>query len=200
SSAHCTPPASSKKRSSTSVSCVGITPRIFCDASRYSTIWRAADSGTPGISPASHAVASRASASRPPTSRRSRDTSCDNSGVRPGASPRQTGIEGGCPRAPAPPPPRRESLGEHLHHGVEVLARDVAVRVRPPHHLEQRILLPLVACHRRHDLLSQDVERVRRNDQPVELALVRGPHQRGTLDQLVARQREQPTLGHGGEV
>src|SRR5213595_776526 len=85
-STSCIPPASSKKRSSTSVSCVGITPRIFCDASRYSTIWRAAGSGTPGISPASHAVASRASASRPPTSRRSRDTSCDNSGVRPGAA------------------------------------------------------------------------------------------------------------------
>ena len=102
-------------------------------------------------------------------------------------------------RAP-PTPPRRESLGEHLHHGVEVLARDVAVRVRPPHHLEQRILLPLLACHRRHDLLGQDVERVRRDDQPVELALVRGPNQRGTLDQLVARQREQPALGHGGEV
>src|SRR2546429_556966 len=102
-------------------------------------------------------------------------------------------------RAP-PPPPRRVSLGEHLHHGVEVLARDVVVRVRPPHRLEQRILLPLLACHRRHDLLGQDVERVRRDDQPVELALVRRPHQRGTLDQLVARQREQPALGHGGEV
>src|SRR2546427_1247989 len=47
-------------------------------------------------------------------------------------------------------------------------------------HLEQRILLPLLACHRRHDLLGQDVERVRRDDQPVELALLRGPHQRGT--------------------
>src|SRR2546429_1943722 len=80
-------------------------------------------------------------------------------------------------RAP-PPSPRRESLGEHLHHGVEVLARDVAVRVRPPHRLEQRILLPLLACHRRHDLLGQDVERVRRDDQPVELALVRRPQDR----------------------
>src|SRR5213595_2541041 len=98
-STSCIPPASSKKRSSTSVCCVGMTPRILCDASRYSTTCRAAASGRPGISPPSQASASVIFPSRLAMSWRSRDTCTDSSGVRPGASPVQKGMEGGCPCA-----------------------------------------------------------------------------------------------------
>ena len=72
--------------------------------------------------------------------------------------------------------------------------------MRAAHQLVQPIFLPLVARRGCDDLLGQDVERVLGDDQPVELPLVRRAHQRGALEQLVARQREQPPFGDGGEV
>src|SRR5436189_143790 len=81
-STSCIPPASSKNRSTTIVCCVGITPRICFEAARYSTIWRAAGSGSPGISRPTHATADWGSASRSEMSWRSRDTASDSSAVR----------------------------------------------------------------------------------------------------------------------
>ena len=100
----------------------------------------------------------------------------------------------------APAAPRGEALGEHLHDVVEVLAREVAVGIGAAHELVQRPFVPLFACHRRHELLSQDVERAPRDDQPVEPALARGADQRRALDQLVTRQRKDPPLGYRSEV
>ena len=102
------PPLSSKKRSSTSASCVGITPSARSEAARYSTAWRAAASPTPGIE-ASQAVTRgdarcrrrhrSATARRCDTSPRRSDTARDSSSLRAGASPSQNGIVGGAPRA-----------------------------------------------------------------------------------------------------
>ena len=100
----------------------------------------------------------------------------------------------------AAPAPGREPVGEHLHHRIEVFAREIAVRVGPAHQLVQRRLVPLFARHRRDHLLRENVERVVRDDQPVELPLARRPQQRRALDQLVARQRKHPSLGHGGQM
>src|SRR6266702_4217734 len=199
-STSCIPPASSKKRSSTRVCWVGMTPRVRFDASRYSTSCRAAGSGKPPISPTSHAMAPPGSASRSATSWRSRETSSESSDVRPGASPSQNGIEGGCPCASATRTPRREPVREHVHDVVKIRARDVAVRIRAAHELVQRGFVPLLAGHGRDDLLRQDVERVLRDDQPVESPLARGAHQGSAFDQLVPRQREQPPLGNRGQV
>ena len=87
----------------------------------------------------------------------------------------------------APPSARREALGQHLHDGVEVLPREVTVRIGAAHQVEERILLPFLAGHGRDDLLRENVERVVRDDQPVERPPARGPHERGALDQLVTR-------------
>ena len=94
----------------------------------------------------------------------------------------------------APAPARGEPLREHLYDVVEILAGEVAVGVGAAHQLVQRRLVPVVGCHSRHDLLGEDVERVAGDDQPVEPALRGRPYEGGALDQLVARQREQPSL------
>ncbi len=100
----------------------------------------------------------------------------------------------------APAAAGREALREHLDDVVEVPALEIAVGVGAAHQLVQRAVVPLFARDCRYDLLRQDVERMPGDDQPVQLALPRGPQQRRALDQLVARQREQPPLRHGGEM
>ncbi len=90
----CIPPLSSKKRSRMTRRCVGTAPRAFFPASTYSASCTAAASGR--ASP--HSACSDAAAS--PFSR-SVPISAASSRVRPGASPSQNGIEGGCPLASA---------------------------------------------------------------------------------------------------
>ena len=97
-STSCIPPASSKKRSATSVSWVGSAPSAARPAARYSTACRAPASGM-APSEASQAMAASRSPSRASISARSRDTSCESSALRPGASPFQKGTPGGAPCA-----------------------------------------------------------------------------------------------------
>ena len=95
----------------------------------------------------------------------------------------------------APAAPGAEAFGQHADHGREILARQRAVR---PGAADQRIQLVLVPFARRDlgdDLLRQHVERLLGDRQPVELAAAHAVEQRRALDQLVAREREQPALG-----
>ena len=55
--------------------------------------------------------------------------------------------------------------------------------------------MPFARGHFRDDLLGQHVERLFRNDKPVELAAANAVEQRRTLHQLVAGQRKEPPLG-----
>ena len=96
---------------------------------------------------------------------------------------------------PAPPAPGDEALGDHLHHLVEVLARQLPVRVRAAPEAEELILGPGFARRLGHRLLRQHVERLRHHHEPVQLSVVHGPHQRRALDQIVAREREQAAPG-----
>ena len=96
---------------------------------------------------------------------------------------------------PPPPAPGDEALGDHLHHLVEVLARQLPVRVRAAPEAEELILGPRFARRLGHRLLRQHVERLRHHHEPVQLPLVHGPHQRRALDQIVAREREQASPG-----
>ena len=104
----CIPPASSKKRSMTGLSAVGIAPSAAWPAARYSTSWRAAAGGKPISSPtrpatvstaAAGSAVSAASRTRRPTIARKRDTAADSAALRAGASPSQNGMVGGCPPA-----------------------------------------------------------------------------------------------------
>ncbi|HZD19902.1 MAG TPA: hypothetical protein VE325_04455, partial [Burkholderiales bacterium] len=96
----CMPPASSKNRSSTSVSWVGSVPSAARAEARYSTSWRAAASAMPTSSTSHRSVSASGSAeSRAATSVRRRDTDAESSSLRPGASPSQNGMVGDNPSA-----------------------------------------------------------------------------------------------------
>ena len=97
-------------------------------------------------------------------------------------------------------PPRRDALGEHVHDLVEVLAvrarRTGAARRQSS---KSAVLVLLLAGADRHDLLGQDVERRAAQGEAVDLAAARRAHQRRALDELVAREREEPALGRGDQ-
>src|ERR1043165_4411973 len=61
---------------------------------------------------------------------------------------------------------------------------------------EQLVLIPLFGGATRHDLLRENVERIARNFEAVELALAHCMHQSRALDQLVPGGREQTAARH----
>ena len=90
-----------------------------------------------------------------------------------------------------------DALGQHVDDGVEIAARQIGVAIGAANQREQIVLLPVLGgCHR-DDLLRQHVERRRRDQQAIELALRNRSHQRRAFDQLVARGREDPPLRLG---
>ena len=96
---------------------------------------------------------------------------------------------------PAPAAPRGEAVGQHGHDLVEPGALQRPVRPGAAQEGVELVLLPLPRRHLGHDLLGQHVERLRGEDDPVQLAALGGIDQRRALHEIVARQREQPALG-----
>ncbi len=78
---------------------------------------------------------------------------------------------------------------------MELLSRQVAIGIGAADELEERLLSPFLASDAGDDLLGQDVKGLLRDLEPVQLPPPDGIDQRGHLDQLVARQREEPPLG-----
>ena len=282
----CMPPASSKKRSSTIVSCVGRQPSAALAARRYSTSCSAAASAMPisSISQRNVRFPSTSPCSRSATSARKRETAADSSSLRPGASPSQNGnawrravgilhahdaalhaqdavgriaeLEhvaghaldgpvlvhgaddlalglqqhlvvgvvgdgaargergeaGAAPAAQqtvhgivvdqraAPPAPAAEALGQHADHGRVVLARQLPIGPRPPEQREQLVLAAFARADLGHDLLRQHVERLLGDHEPVQLAAVGAVDERRAFDEVVAREREQPTLRRAADL
>src|SRR5215470_18819264 len=99
----------------------------------------------------------------------------------------------------APTAPRAEPLGKHFDGGGKIRALQLPVR---PGTADQRIELVFVPFLRRRlgdDLLRKHIERLLGDRQPVELAASHTVEKRGTLDQLVARQWEQPAFRRSGD-
>ena len=90
--------------------------------------------------------------------------------------------------------PGRESAGEHGQELSPSLASQVAVGPGPAHDREQRVLAPVLGRDHRDDLLREDVERMSRHAQPIELAASHRVEDRGALDQFVPRERKQPSF------
>ena len=88
--------------------------------------------------------------------------------------------------------PGAVTLGQHPHHFGERLAREIAIRIRAPEHVEQLAFMAFAAGDFRHDLLRQHVQRGRRDAQGVEFAAAHRVQQCRAFDQVVARGREQP--------
>ena len=90
--------------------------------------------------------------------------------------------------------------GQHLHHRVELFAPQLPVGVRPAVGREQIVGLPLRGAGLGHDLLRQDVERLQRHLDPVQLPRLHRHQQGRAFHQFVAGQREQAPLGGPGDV
>jgi hypothetical protein len=96
--------------------------------------------------------------------------------------------------------PRRDAVGEHGDHGIEVVSGEVAKGIGAPDQLPQRLDLDLaLARGHRDDLLGEDVERVLGDGQAVELAGLDRAHGGGALHQLVAGEREQDAFRQRAE-
>jgi hypothetical protein len=89
---------------------------------------------------------------------------------------------------------RGESFGDHAHDRQVLVAGQRRIRLRPRENVEQRTLAPLGRRHLGDDLLREHVERLRRDREAIELAAAHRIEERRALDELVARQREEPRL------
>ena len=129
------------------------------------------------------------------------DGAATGDGGQPGATPRpqpvvhRITVQIGA----ASPAPCADALGEHPHHVIEVLARQLPVRPCAGDEGEELLLAIFARRHLGHDLLRQHVERVRRDAQLIELLAAHRIEQRDRFDQLVAARREQPALRHAAD-
>src|SRR5512138_3240652 len=89
---------------------------------------------------------------------------------------------------------RGKPFGQHAHDTVECLARKRTIRIGSASQLEQLALGAFSSCALCNDVLREHVDSVLRDFQSVQLAPAHGIEQRCALDEVVARQREQPTL------
>src|SRR5262249_10533547 len=90
--------------------------------------------------------------------------------------------------------PCAEPLGQHRHRSGKILARQVAER---PGGADQAAEGGLAPCRRRNPgdkLLSEGGEGAFGDRQAIELAAAHAVEQRGTLDQLIPRQRKEPAF------
>ena len=94
---------------------------------------------------------------------------------------------------------RREAVGGHRDHGIEIVAREVAVGPRAAHQGEELVFGVLAARGFGDDLLGEHVERRIVRDDAIELAGSNGAQKRRALDEIVARGREQPSFGGAGD-
>ena len=93
------------------------------------------------------------------------------------------------------PAARAVAFGEHAQHLIELCPLKLAIPVRPAHQGEQLLLRPLACSDLCHDLLCEHVEGLARHHEPVELAAAHRGDERGAFDEVIAREREQPSLG-----
>src|SRR5262245_52356815 len=72
----------------------------------------------------------------------------------------------------------RVALSQHSNDGIEIVPPEIAIRIGVANHFIKRVLGPLIGCNRGDDLLSQDVQRLLRYAEPVQLAPAHGVNQR----------------------
>jgi hypothetical protein len=89
---------------------------------------------------------------------------------------------------------RAEALGDHAHYGQILVARQARVGIGASEDAEQLLFVPVARRHLGHDLLGENVERLRRYRDAVELAAPHCVEERRAFHQLVARQREKARL------
>src|ERR1700686_572302 len=89
-----------------------------------------------------------------------------------------------------------ETLGQHGHDGRKIRPRQRAIGPSAADERIELVLAPFLRGDLGDDLLREDVERLLRDAEPIEFAAVNAVDEGRALHQLVAREREQPALGH----
>ena len=92
-----------------------------------------------------------------------------------------------------------DTFGQHAHHGVEIRAREIAVRICAPNQCEQLVLAVFARGYFGHDLLREYVEWMLRDVQAVELTAPHGVEQRHAIHQLIAAARKDASLRHAAD-
>ena len=90
----------------------------------------------------------------------------------------------------------RDTLGVHLDQRIEFGPWKRAVWPGSPDQRVRVVLREILARRHRHELLGEHVEGPLRNRGFLEIAAADPAHQRGALDELVARRRKQAPLGY----
>src|SRR5207253_887406 len=141
------PPASSKKRSRTMVSCVGRQPSAACPAARYST-----------NSSAAAGIIANSSISQLQV------VLLDRTRLRLAAAAAQHPVDAVMmDERTAPAAAGAEAVGQHLHDSRKILPRQVPIRPCSPHQRAKLVLAIFTCCDLGDDLLRQHVERLLRN-------------------------------------
>ena len=97
------------------------------------------------------------------------------------------------------PRPVCDAVGHEVDRPRRTAARvELGERRGPAHEREEVVGAPLLRAGLGDDLLREDVERQARELDGVERARVHRGEERGALDELVARQREEPALRRAG--
>ena len=78
--------------------------------------------------------------------------------------------------------PGRVAGREHRDDVVELLAREIAIRIGAAQEVEERVLVPFLGGRFGDDLLREHVERLLRDADAVELAVPHGAHHRRAFD------------------
>ena len=91
--------------------------------------------------------------------------------------------------------------GEHVQHGAVGARRQIAVGIGAAQHSVERVDLPLLDGDHGHDLLRQDVQRVARGVDGLDLAAQHATGHRGRLhDVLAVRGEDAPAAGLPDEM
>src|SRR5262249_33416023 len=89
----------------------------------------------------------------------------------------------------------RETFREHGDNAREHVGARGEKGRGPPQHMKQLILAPFACTDFGDDLLSEHVERIFGDHQPIKLAAVDAIDKSCALDELVARHRKEPPFG-----
>src|SRR5256885_1995921 len=87
-----------------------------------------------------------------------------------------------------------ETFSQHLDYAVEFVATQISIRPGHTNSFEQYVLVQILSRARRDNLLRQNIERLFRNQQSIQLAAPNRAQQCGAFDQFVATQWENSTL------
>src|SRR5262245_49067390 len=88
-----------------------------------------------------------------------------------------------------------EATSQHRYDVIKVLPSQIAIRPGLPHQFEEFVFLPILARSSGDDLLSQDIERLPRDAQAVQLAARNTSQQRRRFHQFIPAQRKQAAFG-----